>query len=66
MNMQTHRTPSPNNRNMSHARDIHNRQTSANASARGGIDQPCHQAEHDHHDDGLVHGHFWAMTSTVR
>lgn len=24
------------------------------------------RAEHDHHDDGLVHGHFWAMSSTVR
>lgn len=23
-------------------------------------------AENGDHDDGLVHGHFWAMSSTVR
>lgn len=25
-----------------------------------------HKADHDEYDDGLVHGHFWAMSSTVR
>lgn len=24
------------------------------------------KTERDDHDDGLVHGHFWAMSSTVR
>ncbi|MBB5373603.1 hypothetical protein [Acidocella aromatica] len=24
------------------------------------------RTEHRDHDDGLVHGHFWAMSSTVR
>ncbi|HTQ70219.1 MAG TPA: hypothetical protein VMH92_01825 [Acidocella sp.] len=23
-------------------------------------------ADFDRHDDGLVHGHFWAMSSTIR
>lgn len=25
-----------------------------------------HNADFDRYDDGLVHGHFWAMSSTVR
>ncbi|MGE4482108.1 hypothetical protein [Acidocella sp.] len=25
-----------------------------------------HNADFDNYDDGLVHGHFWAMSSTVR
>ncbi len=25
-----------------------------------------HHADYDRYDDGLVHGHFWAMSSTVR
>ena len=26
----------------------------------------AHRPQDDNHDDGLVHGHFWAMSSTVR
>lgn len=25
-----------------------------------------HKIDNDDYDDGLVHGHFWAMSSTVR
>lgn len=29
-------------------------------------DRHNHTADQDGYDDGLVHGHFWAMSSTVR
>ncbi len=30
--------------------------------------EPAHDrdADFDRYDDGLVHGHFWAMSSTIR
>ena len=47
----------------------------ARASGRSPQPTPTHRraessherhADFDNYDDGLVHGHFWAMSSTVR
>ncbi len=38
-----------------------------NRTAQPQCEEPANDRDDfDHYDDGLVHGHFWAMSSTVR
>ncbi|MBU6420275.1 MAG: hypothetical protein KGQ79_11210 [Proteobacteria bacterium] len=48
------------------ARDAHPYQHLSVPAPRGAEPSRDREAKEDHHDDGLVHGHFWAMSSTVR
>lgn len=65
MTMQTRRAQTQTGRSSSSTHEGHGSQTAVSTS-QGVLYHHRPELDHDVHDDGLVHGHFWAMSSTVR
>ncbi len=71
--MRTHTTPNfspdgPGGNGVAVARDARasGRPTQPTPNNRRAEPSNDRAIDTDQHDDGLVHGHFWAMSSTVR
>lgn len=65
MNTQTRPSQPQIGRTMSFPHEGHVRPHAVSTS-QGVLYHHRPETDHDRHDDGLVHGHFWAMSSTVR
>lgn len=66
MNMQAQRPQPQNGHHMSLPREAGAQYGVASVPCQNKMELYNHRADNDHHDDGLVHGHFWAMSTTVR
>ena len=67
MSTQTNRRPAPALQAMNLSHEIRDHHGATAAPRHGMMDHHNReQADREYYDDGLVHGHFWAMSSTVR
>lgn len=66
MNMQAQRPQPQSHQSLSRSHEAREHHSAACVSAHSKIEFYSHRGDHDDRDDGLVHGHFWAMSTTVR
>lgn len=51
---------------IAYGHQAHDRQNQAAFVHQNATEHHANKADRDYYDDGLVHGHFWAMSSTIR